>query len=600
MMASVFGPDVDKAFRLSRGTEQRNIIVSGEPRTVPVPFPSPQDWRDVWIYQLMVDRFNNPQAQPRRAWDDTVADFQGGTLNGVREKLDYLQELGVGAIWISPVQMNCLYRPTYHGYGIQDFLRIDPRLASNPDAARNDPALVESELVDLIDAAHARGMYVIFDVVVNHVGDVFEYPGADGDGDGASEAPFRGFPYPVRWRDENGRGRADWPDAAGITDAPPAALVWPRELQHNDFYRRQGRMGPDGSGDFASLKELATERSEFLRNVLVRAHQYLIARFDADGFRIDTLKHIEPEFARVFGNAIREYALSIGKRNFFTFGEIYDNEEKIAGYIGRNAISDSSDLMGVDAALDFPLFFALPAVAKGMRPPSDLAGLYDHRKIVQRGILSSHGEASRFFVTFLDNHDQYQRLYFSDPDDPHKFDDQLTLAVGCLFALQGIPCLYYGTEQGLNGTGEAMEAVREALWGRPGAFDPGHAFYQAIQRLSQVRLQEPALRYGRQYFRPVSGNGRDFGISDSAGGVVSFSRILNDVEVVVAANTNAADSWSGRILVDRTLNPDGSAFGDLFTNKETSGPAGQVAAADGLTSMALQLRPLEIRILARS
>lgn len=108
MTISVFGPEIDEIFLRSRSTEQRRIVVAGEARSIPLPFPSPQDWRDVWIYQLVTDRFNNPQAQPHRNWDDTTEDFQGGTLNGVRERLDYLQDLGVGAIWLSPVQMNCL------------------------------------------------------------------------------------------------------------------------------------------------------------------------------------------------------------------------------------------------------------------------------------------------------------------------------------------------------------------------------------------------------------------------------------------------------------------------------------------------------------
>ena len=81
-------------------------------------------------------------------------------------------------------------------------------------------------------------------------------------------------------------------------------------------------------------------------------------------FRIDTLKFIPANFERTFGNAMREFALSAGKKNFFTFGEVYDNEVAIAEFIGRNA-SINSDMMGVDASLDFPLFFTLPAVAKG-------------------------------------------------------------------------------------------------------------------------------------------------------------------------------------------------------------------------------------------
>src|SRR5207237_5148730 len=100
-------------------------------------------------------------------------------------------------------------------------------------------------------------------------------------------------------------------------------------------------------------------------------------------------KYIEPDFAQVFGNAMREFALAIGKKNFFTFGEVYDDEEQIARFIGRNS-SETSDLMGVDAALDFPLFFKLPQVAKGMLAPSEVVGMYEHRKQVERGIRRSH------------------------------------------------------------------------------------------------------------------------------------------------------------------------------------------------------------------
>src|SRR5512135_1921682 len=92
------------------------------------PFPSPDDWRDQWIYFLLVDRFNNPQQPPRtQPWDGSIGTYQGGSFNGVRERLDYLQDLGVGAIWLSPVLQNCLYNPySYHGYGIQNFLAVDP------------------------------------------------------------------------------------------------------------------------------------------------------------------------------------------------------------------------------------------------------------------------------------------------------------------------------------------------------------------------------------------------------------------------------------------------------------------------------------------
>jgi glycosidase len=580
MPTSVWSPEIDVVIAAARAPGTKRIRVSDRVVEVPTPFPSPRDWRDHPIYQILVDRFDNPAAAPRHSWDGAHGEFQGGTFEGIRQRLDYLRDLGVGALWLSPVLKNrSSDHFSHHGYGIQDFLVVEPRFATAPERAAD-------ELRTLVDEAHARGLYVIFDVVLNHAGDVFAYT-CDGDprcqDTGGAEASWRASPYAIRWRDAAGQGRDDWPEPPA--DSPADGVVWPTELQCNAAFRRQG-LGGEGGGDFAALKELVTdlrqedpERGNVypVRDVLIRACQHLIAAFDVDGFRIDTLKYVERDFAQIFGGAIREFALSLGKKNFFTFGEVYDEEEQIARFVGRDAL-EPGDLVGVDAALDFPLFFRLPAVAKGFRAPADVAAMFARRKEVQQGIVSSHGEASRFFVTFLDNHDQRERLYHSPPDAPHRFDDQITLAIGCLFALQGIPCLYYGTEQGLASTVERyapgvdigslpLEAVREALWGKPDAFDLEHPFSQSIRRLAEVRAGQPALRYGRQYFRPVSGDGVHFGLSPFPGGVLAWSRILQDQEVVVVANTNALDEWQGEVIVDRAINARASAYRILFSNQ---------------------------------
>lgn len=550
--------------------EVRRVFDQARAGQLPI-YPSPTDWRDVWIYFILIDRFNNPTAPPRvNPWDGAHNTFQGGTFNGIREQLDYLRQMGVGAIWLSPVLKNCQYDAhSYHGYGIQDFISIDPRFAS-------DPQRVEDELRQLVDAAHERGIYIIFDVVLNHTGDVFAYEGDH------SVVPWRDDPpYTIWWRDEDGNARADWPQLP--LNISPQAGVWPKELQLNEYFRRRGNAFSRGGelseigGDFYSLKELVTgykrpDRKHGglhpVREALIRAYQYVIARFDVDGYRIDTLKFVEPEFALWFGNAMREFALSIGKKNFFTFGEVYDDEEKIARFIGRNPL-ETTDLIGVDAALDFPLFFKLPGAAKGQRAPSEVIDIFEKRRRVQAGYVSSHGEASKYFVTFLDNHDQMQRFYYVDPGDPRRYDDQFRLGLGCLFTLQGIPCIYYGTEQGLHGMGSSLEHVREALWGKAGAatFDPTHSFYQDIRRLNAIRLREPALRYGRQYFRPISGNGMEFGVSRFAPGVLAFSRILNDREVVIVANASTTSGWQGEVLVDYALNPTDEVFQVVYSNQ---------------------------------
>jgi len=151
-----------------------------------------------------------------------------------------------------------------------------------------------------------------------------------------------------------------------------------------------------------------------------------------------------------------------------------------------------------------------------------------------------------------------------------RFEDQITLGVGCLFTLQGIPCLYYGTEQGLHGAGNQDTAVREALWGKPDAFDSEQRLYRTVQQLANLRRDEPALRYGRQYFRPLSGDGLRFGVSNFPAGVLAFSRILNDRELVIITNSNTESGFTGDVIVDFSLNPVGSTYEVLFTNNTAS------------------------------
>jgi hypothetical protein len=180
----------------------------------------------------------------------------------------------------------------------------------------------------------------------------------------------------------------------------PATHGWFRRqlcgrIRSNSAFLRKG-IGGEAGGDFASLKGFARPAPPWLRSSLIRSYQYAVAKWDVDGFRIDTLKYIEPDFALVFGNALREFALEIGKANFFTYGEVYDDEYKIAKFIGRNA-NVEGDMVGVDSALDFPLFFRLPGVVKGLLPPTEVTAVYALRKSVEQDVISSHGEAGRFF-----------------------------------------------------------------------------------------------------------------------------------------------------------------------------------------------------------
>ena len=591
MPTSLFSPDAQ-------------AVLDGPRDALGSAFASPADWRDHPIYFLMVDRFDNPSAPPAHApFDDPdFFAFQGGKFSGVKARLAYIKQLGAGAVWLSPVLKNLPFDPgSYHGYGIHDFLRADPRFADVAEEA-------DDELRSLVDAAHAQGLYVIFDIVLNHTGDVFAYPGT------GAESPWHDQAQGVAWRDAAGNAPSVTTPVERIAPPRPLdALVWPEELQQDRFFRRQGGPGGDDTlGDFASLKQLRTDDAD-LQRFLIRAYQYVIARYDIDGFRIDTLRYLKGDLARTFGNAAREYALSIGKKNFFTFGEVLDNtaEDDIARFVGRNT-NDPGDpqVVGVDAALDYPLFNTLKPMVKGFLAPQAVVDMYQRRKVVEKDILSSHGDATRYFVTFLENHDMKERLRFVQPGDEHRFDDQVTLGLACLYCLPGIPCLYYGTEQGLHGHG-SDPAVREALWGGPG-FDQANPFYAAIAAVGRVRAERAALRYGRFYFRPVSGDGRSFGTSPFAGGVLAFSRILNDEEVTVVANT-AAGGQALEVIVDGRLNAVGPGPALLFSNKPAPAGPGPVARRDGvrvqevdgtvgtgpLNVVPVTLQPFEVQILGR-
>jgi glycosidase len=568
--------------------------------------PSPADWRDQIIYFLLVDRFDNPRQQPlHQPFDDpNFYSLQGGSFDGVQAQLAYIKQLGAGAIWLAPVLKNLHWDPStcYHGYGIHDFLSAQPLFAANPANADN-------ELRALVDAAHQHGLLVIFDIVLNHVGDVFAYQG------GGAQAAFQPAPMPVQWRDATGNANPAWAAVEAIPPVRPTdALVWPSELQFNAYFRRQGNPAPGGDdtiGDFASLKQMRTDDPN-LQNALIAAYQYVIARYDVDGFRIDTLRYLKGDLPRLFGNAMREFALSVGKENFFTFGEVLDQtaEQDIAKFIGRNTQDPTlPQFVGVDAALDYPLFNALKPVVKGFAPPSAVTNMYQQRQTIEADILSSHGDATRYFVTFLDNHDMKERIRYVDPTDATRYDDQVTMGIACLYSLPGVPCLYYGTEQGLHGYG-SDPAVREALWGGPG-FDPASAFYKALAAIASVRASVPALRYGRFYMRPISGDGRSFGISQFTGGVLAFSRILSNSEIVVAANTNTTSQLPVWVIVDSQLTQVNGATQLLYSNKQAPAAPGTVQpqnntvvqepdgtmSSGALHAVQVNLQPLEAQVI---
>ena len=263
MPTSLYSPDFQAVLNAATAIPQSPAAQTA--------FPSPADWRDQWIYFLMVDRFNNKKAQPAHPpFDDpNCFQYQGGKFSGIQAQLPYIKSLGAGAIWLSPVLKNASFdQGSYHGYGIQDFLSANAFFA-------DVPANADKELRALVDAAHAAGLYVIFDIVLNHTANVFAYA-SNPTGD---DAPYSDNRLDVQWRDATGKAIAAYPSPAAVPGPTADELVWPVELQQNEYFRRQGDPAPydDTVGDFPPFKQLSTWETN-VQNFLIRAYQYVVAR----------------------------------------------------------------------------------------------------------------------------------------------------------------------------------------------------------------------------------------------------------------------------------------------------------------------------------
>lgn len=543
--------------------------------------PSPQDWRDHFIYFLLVDRFDD--GKRHKAYDGTRSDkpgdfmlgknAQGGKLKGVTRRLEYIKGLGATAIWLSPVFKNRIDGGgTYHGYAIQNYLEIDPHLGTKED------------LRELVRRAHELGMYVILDIVINHTGDNWAY-----ENDSHPSYNRDGTRYPF------GFWRADHPEG----EFSPDDAVWPAELQSPECYTRRGSIVDWSSeeeivnADFFGLKALDYHNGVVLET-MTAVHKYWMVEADIDGYRIDAARHVEKDAAVKFFSDIKEYAESIGKKNFFLFGEIAAGDDTITKFVGRQG-SSGERLQALDAALDFPLHFVLEEVVKSFASP---ALLRERAERIRR--MYPNEDATASFVTFLDNHDQaarpYRRFLHGDP-----YPQQALLGIVYLLTGLGIPVIYYGTEQGFDGGGAQSDAyIRECMfggeWGAFGTkhmhfFNEHHPLYVGISLVAKIRQNEPALRYGRFYFREVSEDGHEYRFPELGRGMIAYSRILDSTEIVVALNLRN-EKYTNHIVLDKALTPSGSLLKDLVGGAEYL-----VDERIGRSSVSVTLPPFGIAIL---
>lgn len=493
-----------------------------------------RDVRDDVFYFVMPDRFENGDLS--NDLGGLVGDsfetgfdpynkgmYHGGDMNGLESRLDYLKDMGITAIWMTPILKNQAvqgspeaFSSAYHGYWTLDFTQIDPHLGSNDD------------LKSLIDAAHDRNMKVYFDIITNHTADVIKYEECH-DADGYNIVD----PCPYVSLEEKAAGN-------GLTPFIPAGkenLKVPEWLNDPKYYNNQGDSTFSGEnsiyGDFVGLDDLDTTKQEVIDG-MIDIFTDLVSEFKPDGFRIDTVKHVNIEFWQQFSPALEAHAKAEGIPNFFMFGEVYDGNPQF--------LSQFTTVGKLPSVLDFGIQGAASSVFGNNGASTALSGLFE-----QDDVYTDHDSDATTLMNFAGNHDMGRIGMFIQNGNPDATDEELVarmkLANAMMFFARGIPVIYYGDEQGFTGDGNDQDAREDMfpslvdiyndnnLIGTSATtaqsnFDDEHPLYLAIAEYSDVYKSHSTLRYGEHVNR-----------YSEEGGLYAFSRVAEDnVEYLVVFN----------------------------------------------------------------
>jgi glycosidase len=479
--------------------------------------PSP-DWRDQIVYFVMTDRFADGDAknndQGVGAYDPTRGDrFNGGDLKGLTQRLDYIRGLGATALWLTPPNRNQWVDPMlgytgYHGYWAQHFKQVDPHLGTLADYQR------------LSHGLHSRGMYLVQDIVVNHVGNYFDYQ----DGwDANDPARF----YVANVKSLPTAAPTQWPfslnDPRRAADRRAGIYHWTPPLV--DIKVREHELNHQMSG----LDDLNTE-NPVVRRALRDSFGWWIRNAGVDAFRVDTAFYVPPEFFADFMHSkdrrapgIAEVARRTGRRDFLVFGEGFGVDRPGEDALTRRIESyvrspEGQTRMG--GMLNFPLYGTMVDVFARGRPTAELADR------VQR-MMTLHSRA-HWMPSFVDNHDVDRWLAGGS-------DAALRQALLAMMTLPGIPVLYYGTEQGFTEQRGAMFAQGFASGGRD-RFDTTVPLYRLTAEMS-------ALRRGDRVF--TRGVPQMLAMSAAGPGVLAYRMAHEGQAAIVVFNTA-----EGEVLLD--------------------------------------------------
>lgn len=413
--------------------------------------------RDDVIYLIMPDRFaDGDPSNDRPPGSDGIYDlsnpmaYHGGDLRGVRQHLDYLRNLGVNTLWLTPVWKNT--DSDYHGYHVADFYALDEHMGTM------------QEYQALVADAHRLGMKVLIDYVVNHTGP--HHPWAD--------------------------------------DPPtPTWFHGTRENHLEPSYSFSGLVDPHASpreyintldGWFANkLPDLNPDDPQ-LAVYLAQNAMWWTETAGLDGFRLDTFPYSTRQFWSGWHQRLREVYPRMGYPQVMDVGEVADPDSTITSFFeGGRTQFDGVD-SGLATVFDFPLCHALrDVVIQG-------AAMEKIVEVLRHDELYPHPET---LVTFIGNHDD-RRFVSEKGSDVAK----LKAAFSLLLTLRGIPQIYSGDEIGMQG-GEDPDNRRDFPGGFPG--DQHNAFtasgrtaeeqdvFAHVQTLLAMRRSHPALRTGKQW-----------------------------------------------------------------------------------------------------
>ena len=383
-------------------------------------------------------------------------------------------------------------------------------------------------------------------------------------------------------------------DERSQSDAWPDGAIWPEEFQPTATFTCKGRIGnwdndPEYlEGDFFTQKDIdhgyydrdnfgnrieySFHATEALR-ALVEVYKFWIALTDIDGFSIDPVKHLGIGATRYFVAAIKEFARSLGKENFFLIGEITG---------GRVFALKTLEQTGLDAALgidDIP--DKLDYLAKGRQEPTGYFDLFGMPELVAK---SSQAWFGMHLVTLFDDHDQVRKGGSKARFCGDKVNDgyrHLKAVLGLNLCSIGIPCIYYGTEQGFDGTGDSDRFLRECMFGGPFGsmqstgrhfFNEDHEIYKFISDVNALRHSHMALRRGSQFLRKTSveGDPGSFCLPHMVGGeirsVVPWSRVFDGREYLLAINTDASQTRSAWVTIDAIIHEQGGSLTCLYSS----------------------------------